>query len=339
MIIVMNKDATQAQIDVVVTELTAHNLQATVMQGTERIVIGAVGDERSLDAKHLETLAGIEKAVRIVKQYKMVSREFHQANKIINVRGVEIGSKQIQIIGGPCAVETPEQMDIAAKGVVSAGCRLMRGGAFKPRSSPYSFQGLGVQGLALLKEISNKYQLPIITELMDVRMLDTFLKYDVDIIQIGTRNMQNFDLLKEVGMTKKPVVLKRGMSATISEWLMAAEYIAAAGNDNIILCERGVRTFETAYRNMLDISAILVAKRESHLPVIVDPSHSGGKTWMVRDLALASIAAGADGLLVDMHPNPREALCDADQALLPEELASLVTASKTVAEAIGRSLP
>jgi len=338
MIIVMNKDATQAQINSVVNELTAHGLQATVIPGTERIVIGAVGDERKLDTKHLETLSGVEKAVRIVKQYKMVSREFHQANKVIQIGKVEVGGKQIQIIGGPCAVENQQQMAVAAKGVQTAGCSLMRGGAFKPRSSPYSFQGLGVQGLDLLKEVSMQYQLPIVTELMDVRMLDTFLKYEVDVIQIGTRNMQNFDLLKEVGMTKTPVVLKRGMSATISEWLMAAEYIAAGGNDNIILCERGVRTFETAYRNMLDISAIIVAKRESHLPVIVDPSHAGGKTWMVRDLALASIAAGADGLLIDMHPNPREALCDADQALLPEELATLVNSAKAVANAIGRSI-
>jgi 3-deoxy-7-phosphoheptulonate synthase len=222
--------------------------------------------------------------------------------------------------------------------VAAAGCRLMRGGAFKPRTSPYAFQGVGVQGLEMFRKAANKHNLPIVTELMDVRMLDTFLKYDVDVIQIGTRNMQNFDLLKEVGRVHKPVILKRGMAATISEWLMAAEYIAAGGNHNIIFCERGVRSFETYYRNMLDVTAIPVLKRETHLPVIVDPSHAGGKAWMVPALARAAVAAGADGLLIEVHPCPAEAWCDADQALSPPEITTLMGELRDIAKAIGRDI-
>jgi 3-deoxy-7-phosphoheptulonate synthase len=229
-------------------------------------------------------------------------------------------------------------MDKAAEGVVAAGCRLMRGGAFKPRTSPYSFQGKGVEGLEIFRKAASKHNLPIVTELMDVRMLDTFLEHDVDAIQIGTRNMQNFDLLKEVGRTHKPVILKRGMSATIKEWLMAAEYIAAGGNHNIIFCERGVRTFETYYRNMLDVTSIPVLKKETHLPVIVDPSHAGGKAWMVPSLARAAVAAGADGLLVEMHPTPCDAWCDADQAISPDELNELMGQLGMIAQAIGRDI-
>jgi 3-deoxy-7-phosphoheptulonate synthase len=214
----------------------------------------------------------------------------------------------------------------------------MRGGAFKPRTSPYAFQGKGVEGLELLRTAADAQRLPIVTELMDARMLDTFMRHDVDCIQIGTRNMQNFDLLKEVGRVNKPVILKRGMSATISEWLMAAEYIAAGGNHDIIFCERGIRTFETAYRNVLDVTAVAMLKRETHLPVIVDPSHAGGKAWMVPALSCAAVAAGADGLLIEAHPNPCEAWCDADQALTPAELAALMTTLRAIAAAIGRGL-
>jgi 3-deoxy-7-phosphoheptulonate synthase len=235
-------------------------------------------------------------------------------------------------------VETAAQMDAAASGVKAAGARLMRGGAFKPRTSPYAFQGKGVEGLELLRAAADAHGLPIVTELMDVRMLEAFLQYDVDVIQIGTRNMQNFDLLKEVGRTTKPVILKRGMSATISEWLMAAEYIAAGGNHNIIFCERGIRTFETAYRNVLDVTAVPMLKRETHLPVIVDPSHAGGKAWLVPALSCAAVAAGADGLLIEVHPNPCEAWCDADQALTPAEFATLMSQLGAVARAIGRDL-
>ncbi len=249
-----------------------------------------------------------------------------------------IGGNQVQIIGGPCSVETQEQMDWRHSTCRRPAAQLMRGGAFKPRTSPYTFQGNGEEGLKMFRKAADKYNLRIVTELMDARMLDTFLKYDVDVIQIGTRSMQNFELLKEVGRINKPVILKRGMSATISEWLMAAEYIAAGGNHNIIFCERGIRTFETAYRNVMDVTCIPVLKKETHMPVIVDPSHAGGKTWMVPALARAAIAAGADGLLVEMHPNPCEAWCDADQALNPQEFHSLMGSLKGIAEVIGRSL-
>lgn len=338
MIIVMNKDVTDDQISVVVKKLKDAGLDANISRGVERTVIGAIGDERKLTEEMFTPLPGVESAMHIVKQYKIVSRESHPANTVIDIGGIQLGGKQIQIIAGPCSVETQQQMDLSAQYVNEAGCRLMRGGAFKPRTSPYTFQGKGVEGLDMFRQAASKFKLPIVTELMDVRMLDTFLENDVDVIQIGTRNMQNFDLLKEVGRINTPVILKRGMSATISEWLMAAEYIAAGGNHNIIFCERGIRTFETYYRNVLDVTAIPVMKKETHLPIIVDPSHAGGKAWMVAALSQAAIAAGADGLLVEMHPNPTEAWCDADQALTPQELKKLMSVLGGIATAIGRTL-
>jgi len=337
-IIVMNKDVTDDQIGVVVKKLKDAGLDANISRGIERTVIGAIGDERKLTEEMFTPLPGVESAMHIVKQYKIVSRESHHENTVIDIGGIQLGGKQIQIIAGPCSVETQQQMDLSARYVSEAGCRLMRGGAFKPRTSPYTFQGKGVEGLDMFRQAASKFKLPIVTELMDVRMLDTFLENDVDVIQIGTRNMQNFDLLKEVGRINKPVILKRGMSATISEWLMAAEYIAAGGNHNIIFCERGIRTFETYYRNVLDVTAIPVMKKETHLPIIVDPSHAGGKAWMVAALSQAAIAAGADGLLVEMHPNPSEAWCDADQALTPQELKKLMGVLGGIATAIGRTL-
>ena len=313
MIIVMQPDAGADQIAAVEAKIRAHGLQVHVSRGTERTLIGAVGDERALEPEMFDPMPGVEKSMHIVKQYKMVAREWHKENTIIEVAGIPIGGSTVQVIAGPCSVETLPQMEAAAAGAKAGGARLMRGGAFKPRTSPYAFQGKGVEGLEMLRSSADAHGLPIVTELMDVRMLETFLQYDVDVIQIGTRNMQNFDLLKEVGRIKKPVILKRGMSATINEWLMAAEYIAAGGNHDIIFCERGIRTFETAYRNVLDVTAIPVLKRETHLPVIVDPSHAGGKAWMVPALSCAAVAAGADGLLIEIHPNPCEALCDAEK--------------------------
>src|SRR4030095_10151526 len=274
----------------------------------------------------------------LVTPYKLVAREWHKANPVIDVRGVPLGGAAVQMIAGPCSVETESQMTAAADGVAAGGARMMRGGAFKPRTSPYAFQGKGVDGLTLLKDAAARHDLPVVTELMDVRMLDTFLAQKVDVIQIGTRNMQNFDLLKEVGRVDVPVILKRGMSATISEWLMAAEYIAAGGNHKIMLCERGIRTFESAYRNVLDVTAVAVLKKETHLPVIVDPSHAGGKAWMVPALSCASVAAGADALLIEVHPCPSEAWCDADQALTPDEFAKLMDKLDAIARAIGRSV-
>jgi len=338
MIIVMQRNASEEAIEAVEAKILAHGLQVHVSRGTERTLIGAVGDERKLDPEMFDPMPGVEKSMHVLKQYKMVAREWHEENTVIDAGGVPIGGTTVQMIAGPCSVETAPQMEQAAAGVKAAGARLMRGGAFKPRTSPYAFQGKGVQGLELLRAAADAQGLPIVTELMDARMLDTFLEFDVDVIQIGTRNMQNFDLLKEVGRTSKPVILKRGMSATIAEWLMAAEYIAAAGNHNIIFCERGIRTFETAYRNTLDVTAVPMLKRETHLPVIVDPSHAGGKAWMVPALSRAAVAAGADGLLVEVHPNPCEAWCDADQALTPAEFSTLMGELRGIARAIGREL-
>lgn len=338
MIIIMNAGSTDAQIDAVSDKLKAMGMGSHVSKGIERTIVGAIGDERQIDIEALEVLPGVENVVRVMKPYKIVSRISHPEDSVIDIRGIKLGGNQIQVIGGPCSVETQPQMDSAAASVAAAGCRLMRGGAFKPRTSPYTFQGVGVEGLDMFRKAADKHNLPIVTELMDVRMLDTFLEHDVDVIQIGTRNMQNFDLLKEVGKVQKPVILKRGMSATISEWLMAAEYIAAGGNHNIIFCERGVRSFETYYRNMLDVTAIPVLKRETHFPVIVDPSHAGGKAWMVPALARAAVAAGADGLLIEMHPCPSEAWCDADQALSPPELTKLMGELRAIAVSLGRTL-
>lgn len=339
MIIIMNPGASDESVAAVTERLTAMGLKAHVSRGIHQTVIGAIGDERRIDETGLEALREVDRIVRVMRPYKFVSREGRDRGSVVEVRGIPVGGEQIQVIAGPCSVETPAQMEEVASAVVAAGCRMMRGGAFKPRTSPYSFQGVGVEGLAMMKEAAARHGLPIVTELMDVRMLDTFLEYGVDVIQIGTRNMQNFELLKEVGRsTHTPVVLKRGFSATISEWLMAAEYIAAGGNHNIIFCERGVRGFEDAYRNMLDVTAVPVLKRETHLPVIIDPSHAGGKAWMVPALARAAIAAGADGLLVEMHPRPTEAWSDADQALSPAELCALMVELRGIATVLGRTL-
>jgi len=338
MIIVMNKISTEEQINAVLARIKEKGLDANVSKGTERTVIGAIGDERLLDPELLESLPGVEQALHIVKPYKIVAREWHPKDSVIDINGHLIGGNHIQIISGPCSVETPDQMQKSAKAVKAAGVKLMRGGAFKPRTSPYSFQGIGSDGLKMFKEAADKEGLPIVTELLDVRHLDAFLEQNVDVIQIGTRSMQNFELLREVGKLDVPIILKRGMSATIAEWLMAAEYIAAGGNHNIIFCERGIRTFETYYRNVLDITAIPVLKKETHLPVIIDPSHSGGKAWMVSALSRAGIAAGADGLLVEMHPNPCEAWCDADQAINPEELKHLMQELTAISKILGRTI-
>ena len=316
MIIVMQPDAGEREVAAVEARIRSHGLDVHVSRGTERTLIGAIGDERKLVPEMFETMAGVERSLHILKPYKVVAREWHKASTIIDVRGAAIGGSDVQMIAGPCSVETTEQMNAAADAVAAGGARLMRGGAFKPRTSPYAFQGKGVDGLGLLQKAARRHDLPVVTELMDVRMLDTFLEHRVDV----------------------PVILKRGMSATISEWLMAAEYIAAGGNHKIILCERGIRTFETAYRNVLDVTAVPVLKRETHLPVIVDPSHAGGKAWMVPALSCAAVAAGADGLLVEIHPNPTEAWCDADQALTPAEFATLMDRLDAIAGAVGRRL-
>ena len=339
MIIVMEPGASEEAIARVEAKIRENGLDVHISRGTERTLIGAVGDERKLEPEAFETLPGVERSLHILKPYKLVAREWHHASTVIDVGGVIVGGRELQVIAGPCSVETEPQMRESAVAVASAGARMMRGGAFKPRTSPYAFQGKGVEGLDMLKKAAAPHGLPIVTELMDVRMLDTFLDRGVDVIQIGARNMQNFDLLKELGRVNVPVILKRGLSATINEWLMAAEYIAAGGNHKIIFCERGVRTFETAYRNVLDVTAVPVLKRETHLPVIVDPSHAGGKAWMVPALSCAAVAAGADGLLIEVHPSPVDAWCDADQALSPSEFTMLMQTLSQISMAVGRTLP
>jgi len=335
MIIVMQPDAGEAEISAVEARIRSHGLEVHVSRGTERTLIGAIGDERKLDPEMFDPLPGVERSMHILKPYKLVAREWHKASTIVDVAGVKIGANAVQVIAGPCSVETQPQMDAAADGVAAAGARLMRGGAFKPRTSPYAFQGKGVDGLAMLRDAAARHGLPIVTELMDVRMLDAFLEHKVDVIQIGTRNMQNFDLLKEVGRVDVPVILKRGMSATISEWLMAAEYIAAGGNHRIMLCERGIRTFETAYRNVLDVTAVAVLKRETHLPVIVDPSHGTGDYRSVPALARAAAAVGADGLIIEVHPDPARALSDGPQSLTPAKFEALMVSVRQIAEVCG----
>ncbi|AEK58039.1 3-deoxy-7-phosphoheptulonate synthase [Acidithiobacillus caldus] len=338
MIVIVKPEASAAQLEQLLNRIRELGLTPMVSQGAERTVVGLIGDERLVGDGVLESLPAVEQVMPILKPYKLVSREFKKTDSIVEVRGIPFGGPEIQVIAGPCSVETAEQMRQAAAAVRAAGCRLMRGGAFKPRTSPYTFQGVGDEGLDFFREAADAYDLPIVTELMDVRKIDVFLEKRVDVIQIGTRNMQNFDLLKEVGRLNVPVILKRGMSATIKEWLMAAEYIAAHGNHRIIFAERGIRTFETQYRNVLDVTAIPVLKKETHLPVIVDPSHAGGKAALVAPLAKAAIAAGADGLLIESHPCPEEAWCDADQALSPEQLTQLMGELRRVAEAVGRTL-
>lgn len=338
MFIITQPNVSTGQISAIQDRATELGCQISMVQVDQKTAIHLISGFDQLTEGTFSDLSGIEQIKLVSKPYRLVSREFKQADTVVNVAGIPFGGKEIQIITGPCSVETPAQMRASAEAAISAGALLMRGGAFKPRTSPYSFQGHGELGLQYLTEAAKEYNLPVVTELMDVRDIDKFLDYKVDVIQIGARNMQNFQLLKEVGRLDVPVVLKRGISATVEEWLMAAEYIASGGNLNIIMAERGVRSYETAYRNMLDVSAIPFVKRETHLPVIVDPSHAGGKAWMVPALSLAAIAAGADGLLIESHPTPSKAWSDGDQSLTPEELKSLMDELQLVAQARGRSL-
>lgn len=337
MIIVLRPDVTKEQTDHIIEKIKSLGLKLHTSKGTERTILGVIGDESVLEGQPLEVLPGVERVMPILKPYKLVSREFRKENTIIDVDGIKIGGKEIQVIAGPCSIETQELLFDAAKKVKKAGARFLRGGAFKPRTSPYAFQGLGEEGLNYLAEAKKKTGMPVVTEIMDPRDIDIIYQ-NTDIIQIGTRNMQNFRLLTEVGKTDKPILLKRGLSATIKEFLMSAEYIAAEGNHRIILCERGIRTFETAVRNTLDLSAVPVLKEETHLPVIVDPSHAVGRWDMVAPLAKAAIAVGADGLMIEVHADPENALCDGAQSLRPDKFASLMKELRKVAEAVGRTM-
>ncbi|MBV9099353.1 MAG: 3-deoxy-7-phosphoheptulonate synthase, partial [Frankiaceae bacterium] len=299
--------------------------------------VGLVGDIEQFQSLNLQTFAGVADVVRISTPYKLVSRDNHPATSTVNVGGVDIGPTTFTLIAGPCAVETPEQTLLAAQMAKNAGAALLRGGAYKPRTSPYAFQGLGEKGLRILAEVRDEVGLPVVTEVVDAHDVDTVAAY-ADMLQIGTRNMQNFGLLQAVGGAGKPVMLKRGMNATIEEWLMAAEYVAQRGNLDIVLCERGIRTFETATRNTLDISAVPVVHQLSHLPVVVDPSHSGGRRDLVVPLSRAAIAAGADAVIVDVHPHPEQALCDGAQALVDADLDELAAAVRELPPLLGRHL-
>ncbi len=339
-IIVLNPKATEEDLKRIVRKLERRGLKANVSKGTERTIIGVIGDTSKITEEEENTIRvmpGVEDVMRILKPYKLASRDFKSEDTIINVKGKVIGGKKIHIIAGPCAVENKTMMTNIAEKVKEAGATFIRGGAFKPRTSPYSFQGLGEEGLKYLSYASKKTGLPIVTELMDPRDINIVKKY-ADIIQIGARNMQNFRLLLEVGKCKKPVLLKRGLSATIKEWLMAAEYIMSKGNQNVILCERGIRTFETSTRNTLDLSAVPVLKQLTHLPVIVDPSHGVGKWSLVTPLAKAAIAVGADGLMIEVHTNPEEAMSDGEQSLRPSDFKKLMDELKPIALAIGREI-
>ncbi|MBZ0170248.1 3-deoxy-7-phosphoheptulonate synthase [Candidatus Methylomirabilis lanthanidiphila] len=337
MIIILKPEATEAEIALVVKKIESYGLAAHISKGTERTIIGAIGDERVLQEGPLEAFPFVEEVLPILKPYKLASREFKPDGSIVNVDGVLVGGRQVVVMAGPCAVESREGLLQIAQYVKSGGGRILRGGAYKPRTSPYTFQGLGEEGLAYLAEAKRATGLPIATELMDSRDADAVYQY-ADLIQIGARNMQNFKLLTEVGSRRKPVLLKRGSSSTVKELLLAAEYILSEGNYDVILCERGIRTFEDATRNTLDLSAVPLIKRLSHLPVVVDPSHGTGKWHLVSPMALAAVAAGADGIMVEIHPHPEEALSDGPQALLPGTFETLMSELRGVAQAVGRSL-
>src|SRR5579864_6070534 len=337
MVVVMAAEAGEAEVEGIVDLVRGAGGDAFVSRGVSRTIVGLVGDIDRLDMLNLRGMPGVSDVVRITAPYKLVSREHHRERSVIRVGGVPIGPDTLTVIAGPCAVETAEQTLAAALMARAAGASLLRGGAYKPRSSPYAFQGLGEVGLKILADVRAETGLPIVTEVIAAADVDLVSSY-ADMLQVGTRNMQNFPLLQAVGSAGKPVMLKRGMNATIEEWLMAAEYIAQRGNLDIVLCERGIRTFETATRNTLDISAIPVAQRLSHLPVIIDPSHSGGRRDLVLPLSRAAIAIDADGIIVDVHPDPARALCDGDQALTGSDIRDLGAMVHTLPQLLGRTL-
>ncbi|HEU5116621.1 MAG TPA: 3-deoxy-7-phosphoheptulonate synthase [Isosphaeraceae bacterium] len=337
MIIVLKPHPTPEQIRHVVERIEDLGFVPHLSQGVARTIIGVIGDEEKLQVEPLQAIDGVEKVLPILKPFKLASREFHPEDSVFDVKGIRIGGGSLAIIAGPCAIEGEAILFEIAERVRDAGANILRGGAFKPRTSPYSFQGLGEDGLKMLKAAGERFNMPIVTEVMDPRQIDMVERY-ADLFQIGARNMQNFDLLKEVGKTRTPVLLKRGMSATVKDLLMSAEYILAQGNRQVILCERGVRSFEDSTRNMLDLSAVPNAKGQSHLPIIVDPSHATGRRDLIPAMALASIAAGADGVHVEVHSCPEKALSDGPQALLPDQFARLMDQIRPMAELLGRRI-
>lgn len=337
MIIVLRPEATKKQLDHLVSKIKSLGLKPWISKGVERTIVGVIGEEDIIRVQPLEVFPGVEKVMSILKPYKLASIDFKKEPTVVDVGGIKVGGKKLVIMAGPCSVENRKLLIDIAKKVKKAGATVLRGGAFKPRTSPYAFQGLGLKGLKFLADAREETGLKVVTELMDIRDLDMVVKY-ADIIQIGARNMQNFNLLREVGKTRTPVLLKRGMANTIKELLMSAEYILSEGNFSVILCERGIRTFEDATRFTLDVNAVPVIKSLSHLPVIIDPSHATGKWGLVGPAAKAGVAAGADGLIIEVHPNPEEAMSDGEQSLYPENFASLMKQIEKVAEAVGREV-
>ena len=337
MVIVMKHQASAEDINKLVAHIQNLGFKAHLSSGEERTIIGLIGDERGLEPENFEMFEGVERAMRVLHPFKLASRDFHPEDTIIRINGVTVGGKNIPIIAGPCSIESREQLMESAHAVKEAGAKMLRAGAFKPRTSPYSFQGLGLKGLELLKEVREAYGLPTVTEVMSPNDVILVAQY-ADVLQIGARNMQNFALLNAVGETQKPVLLKRGMMSTIEELIMAAEYILSHGNTRVMLCERGIRTYETATRNTFDVNAIPVLKTLSHLPVIADPSHGTGRWDLVTPIARSAIAAGADGLIVEVHPHPAQAMSDGSQSLKPEKFAQLVAQARRIAEAMERTI-
>ena len=337
MIVVMKPGSTTENLSAVVKKIEAAGLRTHLSKGEEVTIVGVIGDKKIIANLELQMMAGVEKTVRITEKYKLVSRDFHPEDTIIDAGGVKIGGNEVIVMAGPCAVESLEQRREAAQAVKACGAKFLRGGAFKPRTSPYDFQGLGKEGLKLLRKVADEFDLRVVTEIIDKDDIEIFGEYS-DILQVGARNMQNFQLLKALGKCSKPVLLKRGLSATISEWLNAAEYIMSGGNEQVIFCERGIRTYETFTRNTLDLSAVAAIKELSHLPIVVDPSHGTGRWKMVAPMARAALAAGADGLIIEVHPHPEKALSDGDQSLTPEAFRELMTNLDGIAKVMGRTL-
>ena len=337
MIITLKKNAAKHDVDKLIHKFEGMDLQVTMIQGDNYNVFGLVGDTSIVDEKSVMANPIVYNVQRVAQPYKLANRMFHPEDTIVDVNGIQIGGKKIVMIAGPCSVEGEEQICRIAKEVKAAGADMLRGGAYKPRTSPYAFQGMGTAGIMAMVKARQETKLPIVSELMSAEHLDEFVE-NVDIIQIGARNMQNFDLLKAVGKTKKPILLKRGMSATIQEWIMAAEYIMSEGNPNVIFCERGIRTFETYTRNTLDLSVVPIIKERTHLPIIIDPCHAAGDYKLIESLSLAAIAAGADGLIIEVHDDPENAWSDGAQSLKPKRYADLVEKGKAIAKVIGREL-
>ncbi|MEW6082894.1 MAG: 3-deoxy-7-phosphoheptulonate synthase [Bacillota bacterium] len=337
MIVVMAPEATESELNSLIKRLESAGLTVHLSRGQERTVVGVVGDVRRMPQETLEVMPGVERVIRIQQPFKLASREYRQEPTVIDVSGVPVGGEGIVVMAGPCSIESRSMLEDLAHGLASDGASVLRGGAFKPRTSPYSFQGLGVEGLKILRDVGVSAGLPVITEVISPDQVSLVGRY-ADILQIGARNMQNFTLLQEAGKSHRPVLLKRGMSASVEEWLQAADYVLSEGNPNVILCERGIRTFESYTRFTLDLSAVPVLKKLSHLPVIVDPSHGTGRWELVSPMAAAAIAAGADGLLIEVHPDPERALSDGPQSLKPPAFREMVSQLSRVAQAVGRSL-